>query len=113
MCNLVEIAGGRSTSAELFYDQCKAASILGTLQAGYTDFAYLDSATREIVEREALIGVGITGWMNNPDILFDVNNQRKGAETVKHWNKVTADLIGINQAARTTVVKPLTPGGLV
>jgi ribonucleoside-diphosphate reductase alpha chain len=106
MCNLTEINGGLSTSAEVFYNQCKAAAILGTLQAGYTDFAYLDDATREIVEREALIGVGITGWMNNPDTLFNIDNQRKGAETVKHWNKVTAALIGINQAARTTVVKP-------
>ena len=106
MCNLTELAGGLSTTPEIFYAQCKAGSILGTLQAGYTDFAYLDSATREIVEREALIGVGITGWMNNPDVLFNVDVQRKGAETVKHWNKITAALIGINQAARTTVVKP-------
>lgn len=44
--------------------------------------------------------------MNNPDILFDPEVQRKGAEVVKKWNKITADLIGINQAARTTVVKP-------
>ena len=106
MCNLTEINGGASTSSDIFYAQCKAASILGTLQAGYTTFDYLDAATREIVEREALIGVGITGWMNNPDTLFNIDNQRKGAETVKHWNKVTAALIGINQAARTTVVKP-------
>lgn len=44
--------------------------------------------------------------MNQPGILFDIENQRLGAETVKYWNKVTAELIGINQAARTTVVKP-------
>ena len=106
MCNLTEVAGGRSTSAPIFFEQCKAAAILGTLQAGYTDFAYLDSATKEIVEREALIGVGITGWMNNPDVLFDIDNQREGATIVKRWNKTTAELIGINQAARTTVIKP-------
>lgn len=106
MCNLTEIAGGQSTTKERFLSQCKAAAILGTLQAGYTDFAYLPSATKEIVDREALIGVGITGWMNNPDILFDVEIQREGAETVKYWNKITAALIGINQAARCCVVKP-------
>ena len=78
------------------------------MQAGYTDFSYLSPATKEIVDREALIGVGITGWMNQPDILFNVEHQRLGAEVVKYWNKVTAELIGINQAARTTVVKPLT-----
>ena len=108
MCNLTEINGAQSTTPELFYEQCKAAAILGTLQAGYTDFDYLSPATKEIVEREALIGVGITGWMNNPDTLFDTEVQRKGAEVVKKWNKIVAELVGINQAARTTVVKPLT-----
>lgn len=44
--------------------------------------------------------------MNNPDILFDEAIQKAGAEEVKKWNKIVADLIGINQAARTTVVKP-------
>lgn len=105
-CNLTEVAGGRSTSPEIFYEQCKAAAILGTLQAGYTDFSYVTPETKEIVDREALIGVGITGWMNNPDVLFDKEVMKKGAEVVKYWNKVVAKLIGINQAARTTVVKP-------
>jgi ribonucleoside-diphosphate reductase alpha chain len=66
----------------------------------------VSEATKEIVDKEALIGVGITGWMNNPDILFNKEVMKKGAEIVKHWNKITANLIGINQAARTTVVKP-------
>jgi ribonucleoside-diphosphate reductase alpha chain len=106
VCNLTEINGSMSNTKEEFFDQCKAASILGTLQAGYTNFDYLQPASKEIIEREALIGVGITGWMNNPEVLFDIDNQRAGAEVVKKWNKITADLIGINQAARTTVVKP-------
>lgn len=106
MCNLTEINGGQSIDRETFLAQCKAGAILGTLQAGYTTFDYLSSATKEIVDREALIGVGITGWMNNPDTLFDIENQRLGAEEVKKWNKITADLISINQAARTCVVKP-------
>lgn len=106
MCNLTEQNGARSNTKEEFFAQCKAAAILGTLQAGYTNFKYLTQTTRDIVEREALIGVGITGWMNNPDVLFDKEIQREGAAIVKHWNKVVANLIGINQAARTTVVKP-------
>ena len=105
-CNLTEINGGQCDTLEKFLDACKAASILGTLQAGYTDFTYLPSATKEIYEREALIGVSITGWMNNPDILFDEDNMRKGAEVVKYWNKVVAKHLGINQAARTCCVKP-------
>ena len=106
MCNLTEENGSMSTTLEIFLRQCKAASILGTLQAGYTTFSYLSPATKEIVDREALIGVGITGWMNNPDVLFDKEHQKLGAEEVKKWNKIVAELININQAARTTVVKP-------
>jgi len=106
MCNLTEINGAKANTPEEFYAQCKHASIIGTLQAGYTDYKYLTNVTKSIVEKEALIGVGITGWMNNPDVLFDKAVQKKGAEIVKEWNKKVAKMIGINQAARTTVVKP-------
>jgi len=91
---------------EDFEAACKAASIIGTLQAGYTDFKYLSEASKEIFEREALIGVSITGFMNNPDVLFDKKNMVDGAEEVKKWNKKVAGMIGINPAARTTCTKP-------
>ena len=106
VCNLTEINGSMSNTREEFLKQCKAASVLGTLQAGYTKFDYLEAASEEIIRKEALIGVGITGWMNNPDVLFDEANQKLGAEEVKKWNKTVAKMIDINQAARTTVVKP-------
>ena len=106
VCNLTEINGGQCTDVESYLIACKAGSILGTLQAGYTNFKYLSDASKQIIEREALIGVSITGWMNNPDVLFDKKNMLDGAEEVKKWNKITADLIGINQAARCTAVKP-------
>lgn len=105
-CNLSEINGAKTTSKEIFFKQCKLASIIGTLQAGYTNFKFLKDATKEIIENEALIGVGITGMMNNSKILFDVEILKEGARIVKKWNKITADLIGIKQAARTTVIKP-------
>jgi len=105
-CNLCEISGAACNTTDEFLNACKAASIIGTLQAGYTDFKYLSEATKKIVEREALIGVSITGWMNNPDVLFDEQNMINGAETVNHWNAKVSKLIGINQAARTTCVKP-------
>src|SRR5690554_890143 len=105
-CNLCEISGASCNTVEDFLRACKAASILGTLQAGYTDFKYLSAASKEIIEREALIGVSITGWMNNPEVLFDKQNMKEGAEEVKKWNKVVAKMIGINPAARTTCVKP-------
>lgn len=105
-CNLVEINGGMCDTEEKFYESCKAASIIGTMQAGYTDFKYVSSVTKEIFEREALLGVSITGFMNNPKILLNPEIQKKGAEIVKKYNKIVAKIIGINQAARTTCVKP-------
>lgn len=106
-CNLTEINGGQSTTKEAFYEQCKHASILGTIQASYSDFKFVSEATKNITTKEALIGVSITGWMNNPDILFDEEVMKKGAEVSKYWNKKTAELLNINQAARVTCVKPL------
>tara|TARA_Y100000389_G_scaffold54036_1_gene49868 strand:- start:2591 stop:4822 length:2232 start_codon:yes stop_codon:yes gene_type:complete len=105
-CNLTEINGSKCTSPEEFFKACRAGAILGTLQAGYTDFKYISEASRRIYEREALLGVSITGWMNNPDVLFDADIQREGAEVVKGVNRKVADMIGINPAARTTCVKP-------
>lgn len=105
-CNLTEINGGKCTTKEEFFKACRAGAIMGTLQAGYTDFKYLSETSQRIFEREALLGVSVTGWMNNPDVLFDVDIQKTGAEIVKTVNKEVAELIGINQAARTTCVKP-------
>ena len=94
------------TTEEAFYEACFAGSALGTLQAGYTEFPFLSSASKEIFERESLIGVSVTGWMNNPDILFNPDVMKKGAEIVKETNKLIAAIIGINPAARCTAVKP-------
>jgi len=105
-CNLTEINGGMCNTEEDFYKACRAAAILGTLQAGYTDFKFLSKTSKEIFDREALLGVSITGWMNNPDILFDEKVLQKGAKIVKKTNREVAAIIGINPAARTTCVKP-------
>jgi ribonucleoside-diphosphate reductase alpha chain len=105
-CNLTEINGGQCDNEETFYKACRAASILGTLQAGYTDFKFLSETSKAIFDREALLGVSVTGWMNNPKTLFDEKILAKGAEIVKQTNKEVAELLGINPAARTTCVKP-------
>lgn len=107
-CNLTEINGSKCTSPEEFYKACRASAIMGTLQAGYTDFPYVEktSPAKEIFEREALLGCSITGFTNNPDILFDPEILEKGAEILKQVNKEVADIIGINQAARLGCVKP-------
>lgn len=106
MCNLTEINGALCYSKEDLLNAAKAASILGTLQAGYTNFTYLTDISRKIVEQEALLGVSITGWMNNPNILFDKSNMIDGAKVVKRWNKKVAKMIDINPASRTTCTKP-------
>jgi len=105
-CNLTEINGGMCTSEEHFLQACRAAAILGTMQAGYTDFKFISDTSKKIFDREALLGVSITGWMNNPNILFDEKILKKGANIVKKVNKEVASIIGINPAARTTCVKP-------
>ncbi len=105
-CNLCEINGKLCKTPEDFYQACRAASILGTLQAGYTKFPYLGSVSEQIVIREALLGVSITGMMDSPDVLFDSDVLQKGAQIVKDTNRKLAVKIGINPAARTTCVKP-------
>jgi ribonucleoside-diphosphate reductase alpha chain len=105
-CNLTEINGGMCSSEEHFFQACRAAAILGTMQAGYTDFKFISDTSKKIFDREALLGVSITGWMNNPDVLFDEKILKKGANIVKKVNKEVAAIIGINPAARTTCVKP-------
>tara|TARA_R110000868_G_scaffold886_1_gene6724 strand:+ start:191 stop:2413 length:2223 start_codon:yes stop_codon:yes gene_type:complete len=105
-CNLTEINGSKCTTKEEFFKACRASAILGTLQAGYTSFNYLSNSTKRIFEREALLGCSITGWMNNPEVLLNEKTQVEGATIIKDLNKVVAALISINQAARTTCVKP-------
>lgn len=105
-CNLAEINGGKVKTVEDFYAACEAASTICTLQAGYTNFRVLEKWSQLIAERDALIGVGITGLCENPAILFDPEAQKRGAQIVVETNKKIARMIGINEAARCTVVKP-------
>lgn len=104
-CNLNEIVAEKCTSLEKFLRFCKDAAILGTCQAGYTSFPYLGEISEKIFEREALLGVSIIGWMNNPK-MFNPEWLQKGAQVVKSTNKEVATIIGINPAARLTCVKP-------
>ena len=106
-CNLCEINGKKIKTEQDFYKACRTAAILGTFQAAYTEnLPLLSEATRKIMKRDALLGVGITGMADNPQILFNERIQINGARIVKETNKEVAKIIGINEAARTTVVKP-------
>ena len=105
-CNLTEINGSKIKNKEEFFDACRGASVLGTIQASYTSFKVLTEASRLIAERDALIGVGITGMCENPEILFNPEIQDEGARLVQKTNVKMAGIIGINPAARCTAVKP-------
>lgn len=106
-CNLCEINGKKIKTEQDFYRACRTAAILGTFQAAYTEnLPLLSKATKKIMERDALLGVGITGMADNPQILFNERIQINGARIVKETNKEVANILGINEAARTTVVKP-------
>lgn len=105
-CNLTEINGSKIKTKEEFFDACRGASVLGTIQASYTSFKVLTKASRLIAERDALIGVGITGMCENPEILFNPEIQDEGARLVQKTNVKMAGIISINPAARCTVVKP-------
>lgn len=102
-CNLTEINASDVTSQEELNARAAAASFLGTLQAGYTDFHYLRPIWQENCEEEALIGVGMTGIASGGVLNLNLSEASK---VVVDENVKTAKMIGINVAARTTCVKP-------
>ncbi len=105
-CNLTSVNGAAVETTGDFFAAAKASAIIGTLQAGYTDFPYLSNAASELTSSEALLGVSVTGFLCNPDVLMDGVAQNQAAKIVIETNKEWAQAIGVNQAARTTLVKP-------
>jgi ribonucleoside-triphosphate reductase len=102
-CNLTEVNASDLGGQEEYEARVKAAAFLGTLQAGYTDFHYLRDVWRRNTEKDALIGVSMTGIGSGKVLELDMES---GAKAVKEENARVAELIGIRAAARTTCVKP-------
>ena len=102
-CNLCEVNVSTIDSQEDLNERVKAASFIGTLQAGYTDFHYLRPIWKETTEKDALIGVSMTGIGSGRILGY---NMTEAAEIVKKENTRVAKLIGIKKSARTTTVKP-------
>jgi ribonucleoside-diphosphate reductase alpha chain len=102
-CNLCEVNASDIESQEDLNNRVKAAAFIGTLQAGYTDFHYLRDVWKETTEKEALIGVSMTGIGSGIVLGYDM---QKAAQLVKRENARVAKAIGINPAARCTTVKP-------
>ena len=78
-CNLSTINCAKVKSAEDFYESCRAASLIGTLQAGFTEIPYLGETSEKILRRESLLGVSMTGIMEQYEICLDPQIQKKGA----------------------------------
>lgn len=102
-CNLCEVNVSNVESQEDLNERVKAASLLGTLQAGYTDFHYLREVWRRTTEKDALIGVSMTGIGSGKVLNLDSS---EAADVANKENERVAALIGINKAARVTTVKP-------
>jgi len=109
-CNLCEVNASDIESQEDFEKRVKGAAFIGTLQAGYTDFHYLRDVWKRTTEKDALIGVGMTGIGSGIVLGYDM---KAAAIAVKEENERVANLIGINKAARTTTVKPSGTSSLV
>jgi ribonucleoside-triphosphate reductase len=104
-CNLTEVNVSNVKDQADLEERVQAAAFIGTLQAGYTDFHYLRNVWQRTTEKDALIGVSMTGIASGR-VLEDDINLTQAAKVVKTENARVADAIGINHAARTTCVKP-------
>lgn len=105
-CNLTEINGAKLHTEEDFRTAVRAATIIGTLQAGYTTFPYLGETTEKLCRREALLGVSITGMMDSPAVTLDPIMQQKMANYTIEVNREISLKIGTEPGARLTCVKP-------
>tara|TARA_Y100001963_G_scaffold38523_1_gene53811 strand:+ start:1 stop:1395 length:1395 start_codon:yes stop_codon:yes gene_type:complete len=102
-CNLTEVNVSNVESQEDLNERMRGAALIGTLQAGYTEFHYLRPVWQRTTEKDALIGVSMTGIASNKVLDLDVT---EAANEVKKENKRVAELLGIKPAARCTTVKP-------
>tara|TARA_R110002074_G_scaffold251741_5_gene423359 strand:+ start:6977 stop:8833 length:1857 start_codon:yes stop_codon:yes gene_type:complete len=102
-CNLTEVNVSDVKTQEDLEERVRAATFIGTLQASYTDFHYLRPVWQRNTEKDALIGVSMTGIASGNVLRLDMT---AAAKVVKEENVRTAALLGIRPAARTTCVKP-------
>ena len=102
-CNLCEVNVSDVRDQEDYEDRVRAAAFIGTLQAGYTDFHYLRPIWRKTTEKDALIGVSMTGIASGNVLGLDMT---RASTVVKKENVRVAKMLGIKSAARCTTVKP-------
>jgi ribonucleoside-diphosphate reductase alpha chain len=111
-CNLSTINMALVKTLKDFLTAARAAAVLGTMQAGYTDLGYLGRVSELITEKEALLGVSMTAMCDSPDIAFSPEALEAAAAEVLRVNAEVASMLGINPSARSTLVKPEGTGTL-
>jgi ribonucleoside-diphosphate reductase alpha chain len=102
-CNLCEVNASTIESQEDLNERVKAAAFIGTLQASYTDFHYLRDVWKKTTEKEALLGIGMTGIASGTVFKYSL---KEAAKIAVEENTRVAEVIKINKAARITTVKP-------
>ena len=102
-CNLCEVNVNDVETQQDLNDRVSAASLIGTLQASYTNFHYLRDIWRRTTEKDALLGIGMTGIGSGKVQKLDLE---EAAKLAVETNKYYASELGINSAARVTTVKP-------
>ena len=105
-CNLSTINCSNVHTPEEYFKMASLASVLGTFQAAYTDAGYLGEVSQKIIERESLLGVSMTGVMENPELFLDPNNQRQASMWAANVNQSMSQVLRIPPASRITCIKP-------
>jgi ribonucleoside-triphosphate reductase len=109
-CNLCEVNVSNIESQEDLNERVKAAALVGTLQASYTDFHYLRPIWQRTTEKEALLGIGLTGIASG---LAQEMDMKAAAKVAKDENVRVAAMLGIRPANRVTTIKPSGTSSLV
>ena len=102
-CNLCEVNVSDVENQQDLNDRVSVASFFGTLQAGFTDFHYLRPIWQKTTQKDALVGIGMTGIGSGEILKY---NLEIAANTAKVVNSMISEKLGTNEAARVTCIKP-------
>lgn len=109
-CNLSEVVVRAGDTEEQLKTKVEIATIIGTFQSTLTNFRYLRSVWKKNAEEERLLGVSLTGILDNPILSSPTKDLENLLETLKNTsintNKLWAEILDINESASITTIKP-------
>jgi len=109
-CNLTEVVVRATDTLKDIKNKVESATILGTIQSTYTKFPYLRKIWQRNTEEERLLGVSLTGVMDNPIMTSANKNLARDLESLKqhavYVNSVWSKRLGIEQSTAVTCCKP-------